>query len=133
MQILRDIQAIQAMPAGELRGLIQQSAEQLLSQFEPGEYALEELGRYLVVEPGDDLAAIDEALGFAILGNRWDGTRWCDAGFTPSWETVEARPGWFELVYMQGQDGSGVTVFVSRNANTNHELSEMCQRYALAQ
>ena len=76
MQILRDIQAIQAMPAGELRGLIQQSAEQLLSQFEPGEYALKELGRYLVVEPGDALAAIEEALGFAILSNRWDGTRW---------------------------------------------------------
>ncbi len=51
MKIVRDRPAIDAIADPELRQLIQQSADPLLSQFDPGEYTLEELCYFIGVEP----------------------------------------------------------------------------------
>lgn len=63
----------------EMRDLVQQR----LLDIEP--HSLSELGAIIVVEPGDSIAAIDRQLGFHILGNRWDGTRWGAPAFAPGW------------------------------------------------
>ena len=82
MQVIRD--DIETVANPELRELLRQR----LRDIEP--YSMSELGSYfLVVEPGDGVEAIDKQLGFSILGNRWDGSRWGDANFTPSWEILE--------------------------------------------
>ncbi len=132
MQIVRSIEDIAAVTDPELRRLIQLSADQLLSEFDPG-YTLEELCRFIVVESGDTgasaITTINEQLGFSILSNRWDGTRWDAFGFTPSWEILEEHAGYFELVYVLGQDGSGVTVFAAKTS-ADSELLAMCRRYS---
>ncbi len=101
---------------------------QRLRDIEP--YSLSELGYILLVEPGDPIEAIDKQLGFSILGNRWDGTRWGDPTFTPSWEVMEEHHGYFELVYVLSDDGSGVTVFLPKQGIAD-DLMAMLSHFAV--
>ena len=63
------------------------------------------------------------------MSNRWTGIRFGDAGFTPSFELVDEHPGYFELVYVIGQDGWGFEFFIPKTIDLP-ELLAMCQRYA---
>ena len=89
-----------------------------------------ELVFFVVVRPGDDIAAVDDALGFAVMANRFDGTAFGEAGFTPSWDVLEEHGGYYELVYVLSDDGQGVTVFVSKADGVSPELLSMCRRFA---
>ncbi len=132
MQVIRHPDNIHAIADPELRRLIQLSADQLLGQFDPDEFNLEDLVFYIVVEPGDIVEVINKQLGFNILGNRWDGTRWGDPAFTPSWEILEEHGDcWYELVYMQGDDsGYGVAVFVSKAEGVDPDLLAMLEAFS---
>ncbi len=99
-----------------------------------------ELVFFVIVEPGDDVAAVDAALGFPVMANRFNGIPFGQPGFTPSWEVLAEFPGWFELVYVLGQDGNGVTVFVSKTGGTAEaaegtpaDLLAMCRAYAVVE
>ena len=74
------------------------------------------LGFVLVVEPGDTIASIDEQLGFSILAGRH--------------EFLVEHANWFELIYVLGQDGSGLEVFVPKSIDLP-ELLAMCIEQAL--
>ena len=74
------------------------------------------LGFVLVVEPGDTIADLDALLRFSILAGRH--------------EFILEHANWFELVYVLGQDGSGLEVFVPKNADLP-ELLAMCVKEAL--
>lgn len=115
MQVIRRVSKIAAIADPELRQLIQQSADHLLSQFEPGEYSLEELAFYIVVEPQDSIADIDREIGRAILET------------TP--ELVVDHPGWYQLVVVLSDEGYGVEVFIPKAPAIHPELIAMCQRH----
>ena len=89
-----------------------------------------ELVFFVVVQPGDDIAAVDVALGFPVMANRFDGTTFGKPGFTPSWDVLEEHAGFYELVYVLSDDGSGVTVFVSKTDGVSPELLSMCRQFA---
>ncbi len=74
------------------------------------------LGFVLVVEPGDTIANIDAQLGYSILAGRQ--------------EFVLEHAGYFELVYVLGQDGWGIEVFVAKSIDLP-ELLAMCIEHAL--
>ena len=76
------------------------------------------------------MAAINEQLGWDILTNRWTGIRFGDPRFTPSFELVDEHAGYFELVYVMGQDGRGIEVMVPKSIDIP-DLLAMCQRYAV--
>ena len=73
------------------------------------------LGFILVAEPGDILARLDAALGFPILANRH--------------ELILEHAHWYELVYVLGQDGWGIELFVPKDID-RPELLAMCCLYA---
>ena len=106
----------------ELRRLLRERVRDM----EP--YSPAELGYFLIVEPRDGIEAVDAQLGFSILGNRWNGTRWGDPAFTPSWEILSEHQGWYELVFVLSDYGSGVTVFVPKQG-ADSELLTMCRQY----
>jgi hypothetical protein len=83
MLVLRDLASIAAIEAPELRALIEKRIE-AFAEFE--DYELHELVCIVIVEPGDLLMNLDLQLGFLILENRFDGTRFGDPEFTPSFE-----------------------------------------------
>ncbi len=74
------------------------------------------LGFVLVVEPGDTIASIEAQLGFSILDNRH--------------EFIQEYANWFELVYILGQDGYGLEVFVPKSIDLP-DLLAMCIEQAL--
>lgn len=74
------------------------------------------LGFVLVVEPGDTIADLDAVLRFSILAGRH--------------EFIQEHAHWFELVYVLGQDGYGLEVFVPKDIDLP-DLLAMCIERAL--
>ena len=127
MQVLRDQASISTIDDPELRTLIEKRV-QTLAEFD--DYELHELVNFLVVEPGDALQALDLQLGFPILENRFDGSRFGDPGFTPSFDLLEEHAGCYEIVFVVSDDGFGIEVFVAKDPGVPSELLAMCAAYA---
>lgn len=89
-----------------------------------------DLGRWAhmtVVEPPDTLLAIEAEVGFLVLTNLIDGTRFGDPDFTPSWEWIEDHGGWFELVFILTDDGFAHVLFVADREGVDADLLAACR------
>ena len=111
----------------EIRHLVEKRIHDL--SFEP--YDLDVLGYFLVVESSDSTEEIDAQLGFSFLGNRWNGTYFGEADFTPSFEVVEEHFGFFDMVFVISDDGYGVEVIVPKSSGIDSNLLAMCRQYAI--
>ncbi len=115
MQIIRSTADVDATAADavnpELRQLISDTFARVTE-------CPEILGFVLVVEVGDTIANIDAVLRFSILAGRH--------------EFILEHANWFELVFVLGQDGSGLEVFVPKDIDLL-ELLAMCALYAIPQ
>ena len=125
MHVIRTESDLRAVEKLELLDLIRRRMT------ETAEYVdhFSELVFFVIVEPGDDIAAVDEALGLPVMANRFDGMRFGEPGFTPSWDVFEEHAGFYELVYVLSDDGQGVTVFVAKLEGVSPELLSMCRRF----
>lgn len=129
MQIIRDPADAANIADPELRQLIEKTIRDLSPD---GPYDPDELGYFLVVEPGDSLNTINAQLGFDVLENKWTGKRFDQPGYTQSFEILEEHAGYYEMVFVIGQDGFGVEVFIPKATGIDPQLLTMCQRYAVA-
>lgn len=129
MQMLRDSKSIEEGAGScfepELRKLLAAKVKRL-NEYEG--YELSEMVNFIVFEECDTVANLDAALGFSVMANRFDGCRYGEPGFSPSWEAIEEHINWFEMVYVLSDDGFGVVVFVSKRADP--ELLKMLQQYS---
>ena len=127
MQILCDSSSIQEALAtqAELTRLITGYVERL-SGYEGCE--LGQLAQFVVMTRSDTVIELEAALGFSVRINRFTGCRYGDAEYLPSWEVIEEHKFWYEVVYVLGDDGFGIVIFVPKDADA--ELNEMLQRYA---
>ena len=126
MQILCDSPLIQEALAAqtELTRLITGYVERL-SDYEG--YELGQLVQFIVMASSDTVIELEAALGFSVRINRFTGCRYGDTDFLPSWEVIEAHRYWYEAVYVLGDDGFGIVIFVPKDADA--ELIEMLQHY----
>ena len=126
MQILCDSPSIHKSLAAqtELTRLITGYVERL-SDYDGCE--LGQLVQFVVMGRSDTVIELEAALGFSIRINRFSGCRYGDADFLPSWEIIEEHSFWYEVVYVLGDDGFGIVIFVPKDADT--ELIEMLQHY----
>ncbi|MDO8713326.1 MAG: hypothetical protein Q7K13_02455 [Polynucleobacter sp.] len=127
MQIIRDLADVAKLADPELRRLIEATIA-ALSEDDPYDPAV--LGNFLIVEPGDTVAELDEQMGFSILANRWTGIRFDAPGYTQHFEVLEEHAGYFEMVFIISDDGYGVEVFIPKCPGTDPNLLAMCARYA---
>ena len=127
MQILCDSSSIQEALAtqAELTRLITGYVERL-SDTEG--YELGQLVQFIVMTRSDTVIELEAALGFSVRINRSTGCRYGDTEYLPSWEVIEAHSYWYEVVYVLGDDGFGIVIFVPKDADA--ELVEMLQHYA---
>ena len=126
MQILCDSPSIQAAldTQAELTRLITGYVERL-SDYEGHE--LGQLVQFIVMASRDTVIELEAALGFSIRVNRFDGCRYGEPDFLPSWEVIEEHKFWYELVYVLSDDGFGIVILVPTDADP--ELTEMLQHY----
>lgn len=125
MKVIRSDPDLERIPNTELRQLIDQRISESTEYFSH----FSELVFFVVVEPGDGLSEVESRLGFPLLRNRFDSVPFGDSAFTPSWDVIEEHESCYELVYVLGDDGSGVVVFVMKEEGTNPELLQMCRQY----
>lgn len=129
MRVMRDSKSMMEGASSwiepELRELLSGYVKRLN---EYGDYDLCELANFIVFEGGDAVANLDVALGFKVMTNRFDGSRYGEPDFSPSWEVIEEHVNWFEVVYVLSDDGFGVVVFVEKSSAP--ELLQMLQFYS---
>ncbi len=128
MLILRDPAAAVRVPDAEVRVLVEQRFA-MLSADEP--YDPDVLGYFIVLEDCDGLGDLDAQLGFSILSNRFDGTHFGEANYTPSFEILEEHASCYEIVFVISDDGYGVEIFIPKACQIDRDLLSMCQRYAV--
>ena len=127
MQIIRDPADAANLADPELRHLVEKTVHDLSEDYP---YDPDELGYFLIVEPGDTLETIDAQLGFSILSNRYSGIRFGQPGFAQSFELVDEHAGYYEVVFILSDDGFGVEVFIPKTGGINPELLAVCRQFA---
>jgi hypothetical protein len=128
MIVLRDPSATKEIEAGELRTLLDRRFAYLTEE-EPYDPAV--MAYFVVIEAGDAIAAITEQIGFDILRNRFDETRFDHPGFHRSFELLEEHRTCFEILFVLSDDGFGVDVFVPKHPGVDHDLLAMCAIFAV--
>lgn len=121
MQILQDATSIQTALAtqAELARLITIHVE-VLSEYHG--YELSQLVQFVVMASGETSADLDTALGYPITADCNE-----EPEFVSSWETIDEYQYWFELVFVRGDDGEGIVVYVPKDADP--ELTDLLQQY----
>jgi hypothetical protein len=127
--ILRDREAAARLGDPQLRRLILQRIRALAD--ENPEYALDQLCRFVIVEPGDRAEALAGQLGFHPLRNRSEAVAFGQPEFIPPFELAEEHAAWYELVFVLGDDGFGLEVFGPKAPGVDPELLAMCAAYAV--
>ena len=129
MQIYKDTAAILAAasthPDTQLRHLLTLRIESLVEYTKPQAESIDlaDLLHVLVLQAGDTVADMFAALDLPCPDPALP-------DFYPPWEVIEAYGHWFELTFLQGDDGlGGVVVFVPDTADA--ELLAMCGRFAV--
>jgi hypothetical protein len=128
MQILYDPSDAASIADQELRHLVEKTIAALGEDYL---YDPDVLGNFLIVQPGDSLAIINGQLGFDILANKWTGIRFGTPGFTPSFEILEEHPSCYEMVFVLGDDGYGIELFIPKVPGIDPDLLAMCMQYAV--
>ena len=128
MLVIRDPADAANVADPELRHLIQKTVRDLSEDYP---YDPDELGYFLVVQPGDRLDILSRQIGFPIMVNRFSGIQFGHAGFTPSFELVDEHTGCYEMVFIISDDGFGVEVFIPKTEGVDPDLLAMCKRYAV--
>jgi hypothetical protein len=118
MLLIKDLPSVSRIADSSLRDLLIARARELQPYLDGDD--LSELVTFLVVEPGDSLTAIDEQLGFRLLGDE-----------LRRFEIITDHAAWYEIVFILSDDGAGIEVLVPKHIAIDPELLRMCADHAL--
>ena len=109
----------------QLKRLLAQRRDQL-SEFTD----LSEIARFVIVQPGDSIGALESELGFSVFRNPVDGRRFGNPEFSPGWEWIADHGYCFEVVFIYDDSGFGHVLIVPKMPAVNAELIALCTQYA---
>ena len=89
-----------------------------------------DIARIVIVQPGDDLRALETELGFSVFQNPADGTRFGEPDFTPGWEWLAYHGFCFEMVFIFDDSGFAHVVIIQNSPMQNRLLRALCLTYA---
>ena len=101
---------------------------ELLAEF--SEWDLADLAHFFILQPGDDIEAIERELGINPLVNILDDARYPDPAFEPSFEFCIARKSYFDLTFALSDSGLGLVLLVPDQDGIEPALLELCRTYA---
>lgn len=93
------------------------------------DWDLADLAHFIVVELGDNNAAIERELGFSPFVNLVDSARYPDPAFEPSWEFCLARKGYYDLTFALSDSGPGLCLLVPDEDEIEPQLLELCRAF----
>ncbi len=126
MKVIRDPIDIATVADPGIRELLLQRL-QAVTDGEP--YEAEEMGYFVVVEPGDSVEAIEAQLGFTFVAeNRW-GESCTDANYNPGFEYLDEHASCFDMAFVIGDSGFGVLLVVPKHPDIPASLMALCQQF----
>ncbi len=129
MLVLRDIESITTITDSHLRQLIERRIQGIE---ECCPWDADELGPFIVVNPGDTPADLEVIMGFSILEDTFNDARFGDDHFSPSFEFAEIHGDHlFEVVYVVSDSGYGYDIFILNRPGIDPLLLSFCQTYAV--
>ena len=130
MRVLRDPGLTSTIEDEALRALVAQRFVEI-AQDEP--YDPDIYGYFIVMEPGDSVAALEKAAGWPILGSVFNNARFGDADFLPCFEFLEEHewPACYEVVFILNDGGFGIDIFIPKVLGMDQQLLDFCKAYAV--
>lgn len=129
MHVIQKESDLDALADPELLDLIRQRITEALEYVD----VFSDLVTFIVVEPEDQMGEINGALSFSVMTNRFTGFPFGHPSFTPHWDVLCEHPGWFEMVFVLSDEGSGVTLFVPKYQAMHPDLLLMCRQFAVSE
>ena len=127
MLLLRNPEDTGQVEDAYIRALLDQRFQEITIEG----YTYEELGLFVLVEPGDTASDIEQVSGAWITTGLFGDSRYGDPDFAPCFEFLERHVGHcFELVEIMNDAGYGVIVIVPEVAGIDDELMRFCHQYA---
>ena len=131
MQILRDEEdfacALDSWPDQELVQLLQL---RLAFYAEYDDLDLSELFKLILIEPGDTLEELNLEFNGGFLINHFSGRRYGDPGFKPAFEVLEEYPGFYAMLFCEGDGGFGIEVMAPKSTGIDPRLLNLCSQFA---
>ena len=93
---------------------------------------IKNLARFVIVQPGDVMTALEQALGWSVF-TTLEGQRFGDPDYYPGWEWLADHGHCFELVYIFTDDGFAHVVLVEKAPGVDPDLLKLCEQYATAE
>ena len=131
MIVLRDPQATSQITDPYIHELVSLRWSQILAG-EPYDY--DRHGYMVIVEPGDTVEQLEQAVGLPILHGLFDDLPYGDPDFTPCFDILEEHTyeqhRIYEMVFISNDDGFATTVFVPAGEGIPTDLLAMCRSFA---
>ena len=86
---------------------------------------------YLVVQPGDTEDDIVRHIGFSPLIEPIDGIRYGQLGFTPYWDWLADRGGWFEMIVTFGSAFAYILLIEDKEGVLT-DLRRLCRKHSFS-
>jgi len=128
MLVLRDPALTSQIRNPQIRALASLRFAQVLNG-EPYDYNRH--GYMVVVEPGDTVAQLEQETGCCITRDLFDETRYGEADFAPSYESLEEHDACYEMLFITNDDGFAITVFIPKVEGIARDLLALCADYAV--
>jgi hypothetical protein len=128
MIIFNNIEAIEQFFQIDVRQFILETISKITygSTYDPSIY-----GQFALVEPSDSIPEIEAATGCQLMHDQFNGSRYGDAEFKPSFEWLVEHPSFYEAVFIFSDDGFGVDLLIPKAPGIDAELLSMCEKYAV--
>ena len=98
------------------------------AEFNPEDPA--DLLTVFVIEPGDRLTTIDDAMNGCFLINHYSRRRVGDPAFVPCFETLEEHATVYEMLFIQSDEGHALLILIPKASDIDAALLELCAQYA---
>jgi hypothetical protein len=119
MQILKTAEAVKEFVSTSGNGALRSLVSQRMAELTAGEYSMEELVFFVILDASDSF----DDLKFALLGKRQADQE------IPPWEVIEDQAANFELVFVLESSGYGALVFAPKS-EIHPEMLSLCQTHA---
>lgn len=126
MLILRDPSQLGQVENAYIRGLIAQRFQEITIDG----YSYEDLGMFVLAEPGDSIAELEKAGGVWITTGIFTEAKYGDPDFAPCFEVLEEHPDCFEMIHTLAGD-FGVCTVIPDVFGIDDELLRFCKEFAV--
>ena len=130
MHIVQKTSDVGALPDAEIRQFLSQRIAEMEPDWAPESW--EDYGRFLVLEPGDDIAILESHHCDYLVASPFCDARLGEEGFSPIWEWADDHGSFFEVAVITSDAGNFEAIIIPK-IGMPAVLLDLCASHATAQ